>query len=114
MSRNTCDCPKPPGGRVVCEAHQLAVCRVKDGQATHHCVDQKNYRDSVSLLNWTYEQITGNRGYNALSTNDLFMLASGEFSEGDTRVTFNLPDNIKSIIEQLLRGNSEDDGLLKM
>lgn len=39
MAKNICQCPQPPGGRAVCEAHQLAVCRIIGGQVHTECVN---------------------------------------------------------------------------
>jgi len=38
-NKNTCECPNPPGGVAVCEAHQLAICHVRDGEARTYCID---------------------------------------------------------------------------
>jgi hypothetical protein len=39
VSTNTCDCPRPPGGRVICSSHQIAVCRIKNGEVEAQCID---------------------------------------------------------------------------
>ena len=36
MAQNACDCPTPPGGRVVCE---FAICRVEGGHVHSECHD---------------------------------------------------------------------------
>jgi hypothetical protein len=36
--KNVCDCPQPPGGRTVCDAGQLAICRIKNGQVEAECL----------------------------------------------------------------------------
>ena len=37
-NKNTCNCPVPPGGRAVCEATQLAICRIIDDQPVSECI----------------------------------------------------------------------------
>lgn len=36
---NTCPCPTPPGGHAVCEARQMAICRIKNGVVETACID---------------------------------------------------------------------------
>jgi len=35
---NSCECPTPPGGLVVCSDDQIAFCRVSDGQTVSGCI----------------------------------------------------------------------------
>jgi len=37
IAENSCDCPDPPGGRITCEDHQVAFCRVKNGKVYGEC-----------------------------------------------------------------------------
>lgn len=38
-SKSVCDCPNPPGGQAVCEGHQIAICRIKDGKLRTECIN---------------------------------------------------------------------------
>lgn len=63
-NKNICDCPNPPGGQAVCEPHQLAICRVKDGIVQTECINPPDELagmppDSLKVLNWAFEIITG-------------------------------------------------------
>lgn len=37
IAENSCDCPDPPGGRITCEDHQVAICRVTHGKVYGEC-----------------------------------------------------------------------------
>lgn len=49
MSKNICQCPNPPGGQVVCEAHQIAICRVKNGVIESQCMTPSNRLDKFFM-----------------------------------------------------------------
>src|SRR5260370_21619056 len=56
---NTCNCPTPPGGTVSCSNHQLAVCRIVDGQVRAECIDQPGQRSALAISNWILSAVTG-------------------------------------------------------
>src|SRR6185369_3144044 len=110
MTKNSCDCPKPPGGRAVCEPHQMAICRVKDGFAVAECLDPPEQRGRFSseqdndLANWALSKITGeNRRID--SPSDIRLLLSGCRSDeghlGET-VTFSLPAAITKSVWDII------------
>jgi hypothetical protein len=37
IAENACDCEDPPGGRIKCEDHQVAYCRIKEGKVDGEC-----------------------------------------------------------------------------
>jgi len=103
-NQNECECPNPPGGRLVCEAGQLAICRVKDGEIQPKCVnppsqfrrtDRLTVSDKTAFYNWALSQITGQPrpSTESLGYQDLKILETG-FYHDETRgieVTFRLP-----------------------
>lgn len=100
-NKNICDCPNPPGGRAVCELHQLAMCRVKDGVAHTQCFDlPRNLQgpdvlQSKTIANWALSHITGvRRPYSMrISLEDRRILSQGQYVVPDTGelVSFRLP-----------------------
>jgi len=85
---NTCDCPTPPGGRAVCESHQLAICKVQHGVAITMCMDPPQHQygrqlRGIELDNWVLEEITGTPRSLAtpLSSADRQILDSGEYDD---------------------------------
>src|SRR5271157_4146888 len=101
MSKNICNCPTPPGGRSVCEEHQLAICRVKDGVATAECVDPPaKYRPLAreqedEFLLWATGAITRTPEVTerALDPASASMLLTGEYHNPETgeTTTFRFP-----------------------
>lgn len=94
-NKNICDCPDPPGGRAVCESHQLAICRVKDGVAQTECIDPPSDVTGLALENWALSVITGvsRQRFAQLSRTDQDILRSGTYYDPRTRTTvsFKLP-----------------------
>lgn len=37
---NNCSCPKPPGGNVICQADQIAYCKVVGGELESGCLQR--------------------------------------------------------------------------
>ena len=106
MAKNICNCPNPPGGTVRCEAHQMAVCAVINGEAHYRCLDPpKGIVDSVGLATWAIQEIAGVKkrtpGFTLNLDDELNILASGKYSSGEIRINFNLPENIKKAVEEL-------------
>ena len=83
---NDCDCPKPPGGRVTCSDHQLAVCAYRDGEIVSGCFDPPEHagltptKSAQRLANWT-PSITGTdcNEDDAIKLGDLDVLQSGKY-----------------------------------
>src|SRR5215471_9792155 len=96
-NKNTCQCPQPPGGVAICESHQLAICRVKEGVVQTECLDPPSDLAGVSFQNWALRKITGTRrsALRMLSQEDINVLANGEYHDPATgmTVTFRLPRN---------------------
>lgn len=95
--KNICDCPRPPGGWAVCNADQLAICRVVNGVAYTECVDVPghiNTAPSNVQLNWakaliTQQQVPASQG---ITPADMDMLQVGRFdSPVAGEVHFSLP-----------------------
>src|SRR5690242_17297850 len=59
MTRNVCGCPSPPGGRAICEGHQLAICRIKAGSVETECASVPSGLGSTAAAQWTLAQLTG-------------------------------------------------------
>lgn len=96
--KNICDCPTPPGGRAICEADQLAICRVIGGQPQMECKDPPlEFRTGSPLTaversrydNWALAEITGQaRGLNApLNPSDKLILQQGSYRNPATGET---------------------------
>ena len=116
MPTNSCPCPNPPGGKVVCEPHQLAICKIVNGELIQRCIDPIKTRSSKALVDWTINMITDKPNLNrSFSNQDLLMLLKGEYTDDKQSVKFNLPESIsKSVLETLKNTglNNNDDNLL--
>ena len=92
---NRCPCPNPPGGEVVCDDGDLAICRVVDGQAYSECVSPPRALTANQLSHWVLEEVTGiKRPFDQLlSPADRRILQSGLYRDDarGLRVTFTLP-----------------------
>lgn len=49
---NRCNCPQPPGGHVVCDVDQLAICRVENGNVQTMCLTPPRTNSSLFLVHW--------------------------------------------------------------
>ena len=101
INKNMCECPTPPGGRAVCEAHQLAICRVRNGVAETECIDPPRFAVRVSpraLTNWALSAVTRKaRPYDArINKEDFLLLTRGEFfdHQSSTTVRFKVPKSL--------------------
>ncbi len=103
MPTNSCPCPNPPGGKVICEPHQLAICKIVDGELIQRCLDPISTRSSKNLIDWTINKITDKPTQGRhISNQDLLMLLKGEYTDDKLTVKFNLPESIsKSVLESL-------------
>src|SRR5262245_28442123 len=102
---NSCDCPKPPGGRVVCNDTQLAICRVKDGVPEMQCVDLPKKLGAIgdpvernaAIRAWAFKMVTGRTPsqYDLLSGALDRLLKAGIYVDPKkgTKVRFAVPDN---------------------
>ena len=111
MSTNSCLCPNPPGGKVICESHQLAICKIVNGEIIQRCIDPIPTINSKDLLDWTINKITGKPNLSRqVSNQDLLMLLKGEYTDEKQSVKFNLPESIsKSILESLNKDEMDDN-----
>lgn len=107
--RNVCDCHNPPGGSVVCEPHQMALCIVINGVARRECLDPPPTADAAGLVNWALSHITGRRLALGATVDDsvLHLLREGRLElSNDAIATFALPERITAAIRDL---TSESD-----
>lgn len=106
--QNICDCPDPPGGRIVCAADQLAICRVKNEKILSGCFGPPfsipnfgglSAPDRLRYLNWALIQITGDRrgSQQALTYDDMNILQSNLYDDPKTgeRISFRLPPMLR-------------------
>jgi hypothetical protein len=104
MSR-VCPCPNPPGGQIVCDDNQLAICGFRDGKVISGCFSipaniiqvREDQERSIVLSNWVLSMLTGadRSPYANISPADFLMLSSGEFTtEGGDMVRFSLPNDL--------------------
>jgi hypothetical protein len=92
---HVCNCPKPPGGQVECDLHQLAICRVTRGVPETWCVSPPKKERVQELWNWALEQITDieRSPSQAVTVPDLDILSAGRYEDPGRQivVTFTLP-----------------------
>lgn len=89
---------------MVCEAHQMAFCIIRNGIPYPRCIDPKRYLDDVALVNWALSLIKEQTRSQtqSISHEDFQILRSGEYSEGTRyQVTFSLPMSIKTAINNI-------------
>lgn len=105
----------PPGGQVVCEPHQMAVCIIQNGQARQQCLDPIKTNSSTALVNWAISQITGElKFFQAPITNqEIAFLTQGQHSTMELNVTFSLPESVKNALREVIqnRNRGNDTGL---
>jgi len=115
--KNICNCPHPPGGRAICEPHQLAICRVRDGQADAQCMNPPSAASMpmsadtlTQLSNWALALITGKGQlpWQSVSDHELRMLVAGTFDDDERgeRTAFSIPEGLAKAIEEHLRSGS--------
>src|SRR5215213_10003793 len=95
--KNVCDCYDPPGGSVVCEPHQMAICVVANGVARRECLSPLATEDIAALVNWTLAAVTGIRRSETEPVHPQYfeVLAGGRYRRPDGAVvTFTLPESV--------------------
>lgn len=103
---NTCNCPKPPGGQVICSANQLAICGIREGRIVSGCYDKPDYASRIEeqhrlqvQRNWALAVITATPrdDYAELSSEDYQILRQGSYQDPSRKyvVTFSLPEDIR-------------------
>src|SRR3954468_19791344 len=108
-SKNICNCPHPPGGQANCEPQQLAICRVRDGQAHTQCMSPPTTTsvpmsaDTLThLSNWALSLVTGEARptWEPVSEHELKMLLTGEFDNDarGERTAFSIPEGLAEAI----------------
>jgi len=105
---NTCNCPNPPGGEVVCENHQLALCIVQDGKAKYRCLNPPPSSNALTLIDWAVKEIAGDQKGLVASFE---ILNSGQYSDRDMEITFKLPQKLKAALEDLGRNRGDALGI---
>lgn len=59
-AENSCDCQDPPGGRIKCEDHQVAICRVSGGKVYGECkTPPKSATKGTALNAWALSEVLG-------------------------------------------------------
>lgn len=91
-----CQCPTPPGGRVICAPDQTAMCIVDpQGNVLTGCKDPPaTARTRQDIQNWALQEVTGQvrSPGQPITPADLAILRSEYYERKDgTRVTFRLP-----------------------
>lgn len=108
METRTIGCSDAPKGQLTCEPHQLAVCRVKAGEAVSQCISPPPAVEAAiasgdinSAINWAYSVITGGyrSPFQAVSEYHYDLLRKGRYVDHMTRedVTFTLPEGFFDI-----------------
>jgi hypothetical protein len=103
--KNICQCDNPPGGDVLCEPDQLAICIVNNGVAKRECMDAPDdlgdlvnltRQQTIRYLNWALSHITGQIRLlsSPISSQDRAILSQGRYDNAVTGdvVTFSLPE----------------------
>ena len=113
---NRCNCPQPPGGIVICENNQMALCIIKDGEAIQRCINPPQNRYNieytpVELINWALEIITDQPRLKAELVEPYFVeiLKSGRYQSNKNIVTFSLPPRILNALDELDNGFTNTD-----
>lgn len=103
-TKNICDCPLPPGGTVECEAHQMAVCVIKNGKARHLCLNPIETSDSVKLLNWALSNIMekDRKPYQNVTARETRILERGAYERKGMSVTFSLPPSVSDALSEII------------
>jgi hypothetical protein len=116
MTKNSCDCPNPPGGRAVCEAHQMAICRVREGVAVTECIDPPTPQGTaeeqqIQLLNWAISLVTGqtDKGLAPIDPLDAQIILGGRYDnvESGEVTTFKLPNDL-DMLSVILKSRLRD------
>ena len=112
--KNVCDCHNPPGGSIVCEPHQMAICGVIDGVVRRECLDPPSGGTPIELVSWALNQIAGEaRPAEApITAEDLHILTDGTYQNPDgTIVNFLVPENVIMAITSVVTSLKKiDDG----
>lgn len=110
--KNICECENPPGGQIVCEPYQMAICGVIHGVVRRECLDPPSGVSPVALANWALSQISGvDLSMRSIVTeNDLSTLISGTFvSPNEQIVNFTIPDEMKMMLHLIMHKARERD-----
>ena len=102
---NICECEDPPGGRVVCEPHQMAICGVVNGAIRQECLDPPKVSSPTALVNWALEALTGIiiPSSTPITYDQIRILFQGSYENSDEEtVKFILPESIIKAATSLL------------
>lgn len=109
---NTCSCPEPPGGQVVCELNQIAICNIQNGQVRHFCLDPIQSIKPEATINWLIEQITGEyrSEINRITNQEIAFLVLGKYTSIERDVTFSLPYDVKYALSEVISNRDRFGG----
>lgn len=94
-AQSVAQCPAPPGGQVLCEANQWAVCEVKDGKVKARCFTFQ--RPAPSPTAFQQRETLGLILNEPFKVRDMSaqqvrgVLASGTYQDAEKKVTFSAP-----------------------
>jgi len=92
---SSCNCPNPPGGGVVCEPGQLAICRVVSDGCNGECHAPPQGLTTMQVRSWAYGVISGRPRwpYAPLTATEEAILDHGVYTDPTTgiEVRFSLP-----------------------
>jgi hypothetical protein len=113
VNSNTCKCPKPPGGQVICEPNQVAICRIKNGELETLCITPpggvalsfESMRQNEDFISQLMFEITSNPKwtrylYESDIQEALSILEQGYYINPETneRTNFQLPDEFTGAV----------------
>lgn len=102
-NKRTCDCPDPPGGKLTCDADQLAICQIKNGKIDAACISiplNISNKSPMNVFNWILSKITNrDRDIDATLFDKDYRILKRGFYEGDGyQVRFVLPLNYQNML----------------
>ena len=105
---NRCNCPNPPGGVVICENNQMALCVIQHGEIIQRCINPPQQGTPVEIVNWTLVKIMSEKRALSKPVEQYLvtMLKSGSYRSDKRNVTFSLPPIIQNAVEELDNTNN--------
>jgi hypothetical protein len=94
------DCVVPPGGRVTCEASQVAICKITQKTVDGSCKTPPRGLVGNDMTAWVLTEVTGKpvAPKEAYSERNAIILKTGQVKTADSVATFSLP---KAITKEL-------------
>lgn len=108
---NICDCPDPPGGIVICEPDQLAICRIKSGHLRSECKGPPQLLrpglNRAVYFNWALAEITEEerRVHALIDDREWKILREGVYSDSrhNLFIVFRFPRVLTRIFPEMAR-----------